>query len=86
MTAEPARTSGRDIVRTLWVMQRHGETMQAQVLETRSELELRIGKRDGDLPMVWLFGHGHARLEAQAAFIRRTLIATGWTPCDGVCL
>jgi hypothetical protein len=79
MTAEPKRTSGRDMMRTLWVLQRHGETMQAQVLETRTEFELRIGKRNSDLPVVWLFGDGCAQLEAQAAFIRRTLISTGWT-------
>jgi hypothetical protein len=80
MRVEPERTSGRDIARTLWVLQRQGETMQAQVLETRTEFELRIGKRNGDVPVVWLFGDACARLEAQAAFIRRTLIATGWSP------
>lgn len=80
MTAEPERTSGRDIVRTLWVLHRRGETMQAEVLETRTEFVLRIGKHDSDFPVVWLFGDGCAQLEAQAAFIRRALISTGWAP------
>ena len=81
ITAEPKQIPSGEMMRTLWVLQRHGETMQAQILETRTEFELRIGKRDSDFPVVWLFGDGCAQLEAQAAFIRRTLISTGWMPC-----